>query len=230
MPTWLSTRDWQRLRKFAPPFMLPVTVLLDELRQRGITDTAVLQAIAHVPREEFVLPAMRKRAYEDTALPIDNQQTISQPYTVAAMTQLACITTGCNVLEIGTGSGYQAAILAYLGARVTTIERHPLLKQKAQVVLARLGYTNVICRVGDGTIGYMASAPYHAIIVTAGAPDVPESLAKQLAVGGHLIVPVGNAETQTMYDIQCTAPDTWKATPVGEFKFVPLIGQEGWSA
>jgi protein-L-isoaspartate(D-aspartate) O-methyltransferase len=180
-----------------------------------------------LPREEFVQPSMKVRAYEDTALPIDDKQTISQPYTVAFMTQALSITPGMKVLEIGTGSGYQAAVLAVMGAKVVTIERHPRLSQQARSLLQQLGL-DVNCRIGDGTIGYREGGPYDAIIVTAGAPDVPETLARQLAVGGKLVVPVGTSDEQTLYRVTRTGEEDWKAEDLGPFKFVPLIGVEGW--
>ncbi len=180
-----------------------------------------------IPREMFVPAPLSSRAYEDSALPIDNRQTISQPFTVAFMTSMLNVTPGANILEIGTGSGYQAAVLAQMGANVTSIERHPILSQKARTVLASLGYA-VQCRVGDGTIGYSAGGPYDGIIVTAGAPDVPEPLAKQLAIGGCLVVPVGSKDQQTLYRVVRTAQDLWKAEDLGPFKFVPLIGRSGW--
>ncbi len=217
-----------------PPPAKPATVyerqrqtLIDTLQARGITDARVLAGMNTIPRELFVPTAMMGRAYEDSALPIDNRQTISQPYTVALMTQELHVRPGMRVLEIGTGSGYQAAVLAQLGADVITIERHPLLSQKARTLLASLGYS-VNCRVGDGTIGYRSGGPYDGIIVTAGAPDVPEPLARQLAVGGVLVVPVGPREQQTLYRVTRTGEETWKAEERGPCKFVPLIGRSGW--
>lgn len=201
--------------------------LVDILRERGIRDESVLAAINAIPREAFVPVAIRSRAYEDSALPIDNRQTISQPYTVAFMTQALRVTPGMKILEIGTGSGYQAAVLAHLGATVVSIERHPQLSQKARTVLSTLGY-NVQCRVGDGTIGFREGGPYQGIIVTAGAPDVPEPLAKQLAIGGCLIVPVGSKEDQELYSVVRSSEDAWKVSNLGPFKFVPLIGHSGW--
>jgi len=202
--------------------------LVDALRARGISDEAVLVAMNTVPRETFVPEAIRSRAYEDSALPIDNRQTISQPYTVAFMTQCLNIKPGMKVLEIGTGSGYQAAVLSQLGAHVISIERHPLLSTKARTILTSLGY-DVQCRVGDGTIGYREGGLYDGIIVTAGAPDVPEPLAKQLKIGGRLVVPVGSKEDQRLYLVIRTEEDDWNAKDLGPFKFVPLIGRSGWN-
>lgn len=209
------------------PFAHQRQALIDSFRRRDITDASVLQAIASVPREEFVSPAMKQRAYEDSALPIDAHQTISQPYTVAVMTQALRVRPGSKVLEIGTGSGYQAAVLAALGCTVYTIERHEILSRRARTTLERCGY-HVHCRVGDGTIGWSEHAPYDGIIVTAGAPDVPEALAKQLTIGGCLVVPVGERDEQTLYRVTRTAEDDWSAEDLGPFRFVPLIGRQGW--
>lgn len=209
------------------PFELQRQQLVMVLESRGIQDQRVLGAIGSIPREDFVPPALYSRAYEDSALPIDNLQTISQPYTVALMTELLDVQPGQKILEIGTGSGYQAAVLARLGAEVVSIERHALLSQKARSVLQRLGY-NVTCRIGDGTIGYREGGPYHGIIVTAGAPDVPEPLARQLQIGGRMIIPIGSLQEQRMYTVQRTGDEAWKAQEVGPAKFVPLIGRSGW--
>lgn len=217
----------QRPVRMATPYDVQRNNLVEVLRSRGIHDENVLAAINNVPREMFVPPAMWSRAYEDSALPIDNRQTISQPYTVAFMTQALHITKGMKILEIGTGSGYQAAVLAELGAEVVTIERHPLLSQKARALLDGLGYS-ITCRIGDGTIGFREGGPYGGIIVTAGAPDVPEPLANQLLNGGRLVVPVGSREDQTLYRVTRTDAETWKAEDLGPFKFVPLIGRSGW--
>lgn len=222
------TRQSAQPNKAGSPYATRRTELVDALRRRGISDESVLHAIASVPRELFVPPAMQSRAYEDTALPIDNRQTISQPFTVAFMTSALELKPGMKVLEIGTGSGYQAAVLAQLGVSVVSIERHPLLSQKARVVLQSLGY-DVNCRVGDGTIGYREGAPYNGIVVTAGAPDVPEPLARQLVIGGRLVVPVGTLEDQKLYRVTRTDEEHWDVADLGPFKFVPLIGRSGWS-
>ncbi len=219
----MSTRPARQYSSFE----LQRQQLVSLLASRGIQDEKVLGAISAIPREEFVPPALYVRAYEDSALPIDNRQTISQPYTVALMTQLLGVQPSHKILEIGTGSGYQAAVLAHLGADVVSIERHALLSQKARTVLARLGY-NVVCRIGDGTIGFREGGPYDGIIITAGAPDVPEPLAKQLAIGGRMIVPIGTLEEQRLYSVVRTGDETWKAQDVGPAKFVPLIGRSGW--
>lgn len=213
--------------KILSPFDVKRHNLILQLRQRGIHDEEVLRAMATIPRELFVQASLQSQAYEDSALPINQRQTISQPYTVAYMTQALGIKAGARVLEVGTGSGYQAAVLAEMKARVVTIERHPQLSNQAREKLASLGYT-VTCRVGDGTIGYRDGGPYDAIIVTAGAPDVPEALARQLAIGGKLAVPVGDTKSQNLYLVTRTDEEQWDAKELGSFTFVPLIGIEGW--
>jgi len=217
----------QQPRRVASPLEQQREHLLTQLRERGITNEAVLDVMRHLPRERFVSPAIAARAYEDSALPIDEHQTISQPYTVALMTQMLDLPAGAKVLEIGTGSGYQAAVLAALGMHVFTVERHAALSKQAKAVLSALGLAATF-RVGDGTIGWNEYAPYDGIVVTAGAPDVPETLARQLAVGGRLLVPVGTKQQQTMYCVTRTAAETWSASDLGPSKFVPLIGREGW--
>ncbi len=201
--------------------------LLRELRQQGIENDAVLAAIGSVPREAFVSEAFGARAYENSALPIDCRQTISQPYTVAFMTQLLNPTPGDRVLEIGTGSGYQAAVLFNMGVRVFTIERHNELHRHAEATFERLGM-DIACHCGDGTIGWSGYAPYDGIIVTAGAPDVPKALTDQLAAGGRLVIPVGDKQDQTLYRITRDADGNLSGEEFHEFRFVPLIGRQGW--
>lgn len=202
--------------------------LVEEIRRKGIRDPRVLQAIENTPRHLFVDSALENRAYEDSALPISCGQTISQPYTVAAQTELLEIEEGDKVLEIGTGSGYQAAILAYLGAKVYSIERHEPLYLSARAILKELGYRpNLKC--GDGTVGWSAYAPYDGIVVTAGAPVVPEDLIKQLSVGGRLIVPVGDQKVQTMTRITRISDNEFNQEQLKQYKFVPLIGEKGWN-
>ncbi|MBN1447991.1 MAG: protein-L-isoaspartate(D-aspartate) O-methyltransferase [Bacteroidetes bacterium] len=200
--------------------------LVSLLRGKGITDTRVLDAIAAVPRHVFIQEVFRHRAYEDSALPIACQQTISQPYTVAFMTQLLQIRRGEKVLEIGTGSGYQACILAEMGARVFTIERHFDLLETARQRFEELGY-NIASKVGDGSIGWSQFAPYAGIIVTAGAPDVPPSLLRQLDESGRLVIPVGDQSTQSMIVVERQGEEFVHTKSAG-FKFVPLLGKEGW--
>jgi protein-L-isoaspartate(D-aspartate) O-methyltransferase len=190
----------------------------------------VLNAVSSVPREKFLDPVFVSRAYEDSALPIGAGQTISQPYTVAFMTEKLNLQPGEKVLEIGTGSGYQTAILCELGCKVYTIERHIQLLESARKRLEKLGYNRVLSRAGDGTRGWAEFAPFDAIIVTAGAPDVPESLTKQLKEdGGRLIIPVGSLESQHMYLI-CNQEGKLSAEEMPQFAFVPLIGKEGWAS
>ncbi|MCX7983669.1 MAG: protein-L-isoaspartate(D-aspartate) O-methyltransferase [Bacteroidetes bacterium] len=201
--------------------------LVELLRRKGIRDEQVLRAIGKVPRELFVHPAHVNRAYEDTALPISQGQTISQPYTVAFQTEKLQVGKDSKVLEIGTGSGYQAAILAEMGCRVFTIERHMELHLQARKLLEKLGY-RVATLCGDGTIGWSEFAPYDGIIVTAAAPEVPKPLLDQLADGGRLVIPVGNLDTQAMQIITRKGSE-YSVEEVLGFKFVPLIGKKGWN-
>ncbi|MCX7878344.1 MAG: protein-L-isoaspartate(D-aspartate) O-methyltransferase [Ignavibacteria bacterium] len=200
--------------------------LIATLRKKGIRDEKVLKAIYQVPREKFISPALRKYAYDDNALPIECAQTISQPYTVAYMTEQLNVKSGDKVLEIGTGSGYQSAILAKMGAEVYSVERIKKLHEKARKLLSELGY-NVRLKLDDGTIGWEEFAPYDRIIVTAGAPEIPESLLKQLKTGGRIVIPVGSAEHQRLYVIDKTVKG-YSRKVFHHFRFVPLIGKEGW--
>ena len=201
--------------------------LADALRSKGIRDERVLQAIETIPRDKFVGDVFKPRAYDDTALPIANNQTISQPYTVAFMTERLHPERNDKVLEIGTGSGYQAAVLAELGCRVFTIERHPDLHLASRKLLESLGY-RVATLCGDGTVGWSEYAPYNGIIVTAAAPDVPDALLKQLAEGGRLVIPVGGQKSQSLR-IVTREGESFSEETVDGFKFVPLIGKMGWS-
>lgn len=200
--------------------------MIDLLIERGITDQRVLEAMSKVERHLFVDPAFVNRAYEDTALPIGKGQTISQPYTVAFMTQELHPRPGSKVLEVGTGSGYQAAVLAELGCKVYTIERHLELLNKARKVFEQLGY-RILSRAGDGTVGWKEYAPFDGIIVTAGAPEVPEPLLQQLAEGGRLVIPVGDLQMQTLRVIT-KVDGRFETKDINGFKFVPLIGKKGW--
>lgn len=202
------------------------TELVASLRAKGITDEGVLQSMSKVERHLFVLGPFLNRAYEDTALPIARTQTISQPFTVAFMTQELGVGKDSKVLEIGTGSGYQAAILAEMGCRVFTIERHMDLHLQARSLLEKLGY-RVATRCGDGTVGWSEFAPYDGIIVTAAAPDVPDALLHQLAEGGHLVIPVGDLDVQSLRIIRRERGQFHIREDRG-FKFVPLIGKKGW--
>jgi len=201
--------------------------LVDKLRKKGIKNERVLDAINHVPRHVFIDTALEDRAYKDSALPIGMGQTISQPYTVARQTELLEVFPGEKVLEIGTGSGYQAAILSELGAKVYSVERHKKMYEKAQDVLRELGYSIQI-KLGDGTLGWSAYGPYDAIVVTAGAPVLPEDLVQQLNVNGRLVVPVGNDKKQEMIRVLKVRENEFEQERYRDFKFVPLVGEKGW--
>ncbi len=202
--------------------------LVDKLRKRGITDERVLHSIAEVERDKFVPDALIMHAYKDIALPIGYGQTISQPYTVAYMTQAMNLSSDDKVLEIGTGSGYQAALLENMGMKVYSIERQFEIYVKTQKLFDKLGI-RVHTKYGDGTIGWEEYAPYNGIIVTAGSPSVPVSLKKQLAIGGRLVIPVGDKKSQILKIIQKIGEDDFDVTDIPEFAFVPLIGREGWN-
>jgi len=226
--------------------------LIKELENSGIKDKNVLKAIANVRREEFVLTEFRRLAYDNTSLPISSNQTISQPYTVAFMTELLEIKSGEKILEIGTGSGYQSAVLRELGAEVYSVERILDLCRSASEKLNKLGYT-VHLKNDDGTKGWKEFAPFDKIIVTAGSPKIPKQLLEQLAVNGLMIIPVGDENSQDLYLIRKTYEETQNENPedrllsetAGDdadnrkvkymmkryknFKFVPLIGEEAWT-
>ncbi|WKU18070.1 protein-L-isoaspartate(D-aspartate) O-methyltransferase [Fervidibacter sacchari] len=198
-----------------------------QLRRRGIKDERVLQAFLKVPRHKFVRPQDMWHAYEDYPLAIGYGQTISQPYMVAIMTELLELKGHERVLEIGTGSGYQAAILAELAKEVFTIERIPELAKKAEKVLRELGYNNVKVIIGDGSKGLPEFAPYDGIIVTAAAPKLPQPLLEQLKDGGRLVIPVGSRKLQDLLRITRIGNE-FKTENFGPCLFVPLIGEEGW--
>jgi len=196
--------------------------LVESLRNRGISDEAVLSALSAVPRHFFLDKAFEEHAYEDKAFPIGNDQTISQPFTVAYQTVLLNIQPRDRVLEIGTGSGYQAAILAALGARVFTIERQEALYHHTKALLDQLGFKSIKCYFGDGTKGLPQYAPYEKIIVTAGAPVVPDALKEQLMIGGILVIPVGE-EVQYMYRIRRISATEFEEETLEAFRFVPFL-------
>jgi protein-L-isoaspartate(D-aspartate) O-methyltransferase len=202
-----------------------------QIARRGVRDPDVLRAMRAVPREAFVSPGQADYAYDDGPLPIGEGQTISQPYVVAAMTAALRLRPGERVLEIGTGSGYAAAVLSLIVGEVDTIERVESLATAARRRLRDLGYANVHVRHGDGSLGWPAHAPYDAIVVTAGGPDVPRSLLGQLAIGGRLVMPVGPARRwQRLVRVVRTGADAYEREPLEEVAFVPLIGVEGWPA
>lgn len=198
-----------------------------QLKPRGIFDERVLSAIGKVPREEFISPELREHAYEDRPLTIGCCQTISQPYIVASMLQAAELRPEDHVLELGTGSGYQTALLAEIVSSVLSIERHPELAEVARERLFRLGYTNVEIVVGDGTLGYPPKAPYDVILVSAAAPQVPQSLVDQLALGGRMVLPVGSRDLQELVLVRKDETGTHQVRLDG-CAFVPLIGEEGF--
>jgi len=198
-----------------------------QIAGRGVRDPRVLDAMRTVPRHEFVGPGFEDSAYGDHALPIGEGQTISQPYMVALMTQELALTGSEKVLEIGTGSGYQTAILARLADRVFTIERVESLARRAEKTLESLGISNVIVHVGDGTIGWSEFAPYDRILVTAGAPDTPQSLLDQLADPGIMVIPVGGQGFQELKVVRREGGVT-SIRDAGGCVFVPLLGREGW--
>ncbi len=200
-----------------------------QLASRDITDPLVLSAMGKVPREQFVTPDYQDSAYMDGPLPIGYGQTISQPYIVALMTQALELAGGENVLEIGTGSGYAAAILAEIAGNVTSIEYVTELTQRAEERLSTLGYVNVSVVQGDGTKGYPPNAPYDAIVVTAGGPDVPESLKHQLKIGGRLVIPVGSSTSfQSLVKVTREDQNNFSYEDICGVRFVPLVGEEGW--
>ena len=201
--------------------------LVENLRLKGISDELLLQSISKVEREKFVSPVMKPNAYKDIALPIGYGQTISQPYTIAIMTEALQIKKGDKVLEIGTGSGYQAALLFAMGAKVYSIERHIDIYHEVLKRFEKLGI-RVHCKCGDGTLGWDSYAPFNKIIVTAGSPSIPETLKKQLAVDGKLVIPVGNMSSQTLKVLTKTGQDEFEIEEIPQFAFVPLIGREGW--
>lgn len=206
--------------------------LADDLRRKGIEDERVLAAIQAVPRHRFVEPALQARAYRDEALPIGLKQTISQPFTVAYQTTLLGVQPDDRILEVGTGSGYQAAVLCEMGARVFSIERHRPLLERTQKLLDDLGY-RVVTRHGDGSQGWAAYAPFDGIVVTAGASEPPDALLDQLRIPdddhrpGRLVIPIGDERGQVMTRIVRVAEETFEREEFHTFRFVPLVGEGG---
>jgi protein-L-isoaspartate(D-aspartate) O-methyltransferase len=199
-----------------------------QLRRRGVQDERVLSAMARVPRELFLPEDVRERAYDDAALPIGGGQTMSQPYIVAKMSELLSLDGDERVLDVGTGSGYHAAVLAELADEVVTIERVRALAERARAALAAAGYDGVDARVGDGTLGVPDRAPYDAIAVAAAAPVLPESLYEQLKLGGRIVVPVGGRANQRL-ELIVKSPEGAAVVRSVPCRFVPLVGEEGFS-
>ena len=216
--------------KKTPDFALARKKMVQEqLVARGIKDKTILDAMLKVPRHLFVEEGLWHQAYGDFPLPIGEGQTISQPYIVALMTEALQLTSNDKVLEIGTGSGYQAAILAELTTHVFSIERISSMAARARKILDQLGYANVLIRVSDGTLGWLEEAPFAGITVTAGGPEIPPTLVEQLEVKGRLVIPVGNEYSQTLLKV-VKQEKGFKQEDLGGVRFVKLIGDHGWKA
>lgn len=201
----------------------------DQLIARGLHDQTVLNALNAVPREAFTPTSLIGFAYRDSPLPIKENQTISQPYVVALMTAALELKPDHRVLEVGTGSGYAAAVLGEICENVYTIERHKTLADTAQLKLKEMGYTNVQVKHGDGTLGWPEKAPFDAIIVAAGGPEVPQTLKEQLTIGGRMVIPVGTSlNLQKLVRIRRISKDEYQTEDLGSVRFVPLIGAAGW--
>lgn len=201
--------------------------LVDNLSKKGIFDEVLLRAMNEVQREKFIPSGVHAHAYKDIALPIGYGQTISQPYTIAIMTQALKVKKGDKILEIGTGSGYQAALLYAMGAKVFSIERHFEIFNNVLKLFDKLSI-RVRCKQGDGTLGWDEYAPFDGIIVTAGSPGIPDSLKQQLEIGGRMVIPVGDKNSQTLKVITKIDKENFQIEEIPEFAFVPLIGREGW--
>jgi len=201
----------------------------EQIIARGIKDAKLIAAMKKIPRHLFVEEALQSQAYTDHPLPIGEKQTISQPYMVALMTEALLLTGKEKVLEIGTGSGYQTAILAELSEKVFSVERIRSLAIRARKLLYELGYFNVEIKIFDGTFGWMEESPFDAIMVTAGSPDIPQPLIDQLSIGGRLIIPVGDALVQDLFQVTKTEAGV-KKEDLGGCRFVKLIGKYGWEA
>lgn len=201
--------------------------LVETLRRKGIRDLAVLHAVAQVPRHLFVPASVRHRAYEDSALPLSAGQTISQPSIQARYIEAISFTGRERTLEIGTGSGYQTALLSLVAGTVFSVERVPALMQGARAALDAAGYRNVTLLVGDGTLGWRPYAPYDAILVSAASPDIPQPLVDQLALGGRMVLPVGDRDAQTLVLVRKDTAGI-HTSMLGDARFVPLIGEHGW--
>ncbi len=204
------------------------TRLVETLQAKGIHDLGVLRAVSVVPRHRFVPESVKHRAYEDAALPIGGGQTISQPWVQARYLEVLALRGTEKVLEVGTGSGYQTALLAMLADRVFSIERVPELTRDAQKVMLDLGIKNVTIMGGDGTLGWRPYAPFDAILVAAASPEIPKPLLEQLAIGGRLVIPIGDRDRQVLNLVTRRSADTYDTTTLGDVRFVPLIGEHGF--
>jgi protein-L-isoaspartate(D-aspartate) O-methyltransferase len=214
--------DYSKLRK---------RMVEKQIAWRGVTSEVVLAAMRNVPRERFVPKGLRAFAYDDSPLLIGAGQTISQPFIVAYMVEALVLQGGEKVLEIGTGSGYAAAVLAEIAAEVYTIERIKELAERASAVLEELGYDNVHVRHGDGTVGWPAQAPFDAIVASAGGPEVPETLKHELKIGGRLVIPIGQSRSyQELVRVTRVAEEDFESEDLTPVRFVPLVGEEGWSS
>jgi protein-L-isoaspartate(D-aspartate) O-methyltransferase len=200
----------------------------EQVVNRGVTDPRVIDAMLNVPRHKFVEEALAGKSYQDAPLPIGEKQTISQPYMVAVMSEALMLDGSEKVLEVGTGSGYQAAVLALLADRVFSLERISSLARSARKALDSSGFSKVNIRLADGTLGWQDMAPFDAIIVTAGAPDVPQEYLNQLSIGGRLVIPVGDRESQVLLRITRVSENEYKEEKMLGCRFVPLIGNHGW--
>lgn len=226
MDNFLRPRASEEDRRSHHRFSVERDEMIQLLREKGIRDERLLLAMNNVDRQEYVQDLFMNKAYEDSALPIGHQQTISQPFTVAFMTECLQVQPGGKYLEIGTGSGYQASILAEMGSRAFTIERHMDLLNEARKRFDRHRY-KIVSKCGDGTIGWKEFAPFDGIIVTAGAPEVPQPLIDQLKEGGRLVIPIGDLEIQNLHLIKKYSGRI-ETQIIDGFKFVPLIGKKGW--
>ena len=212
---------------FEPEFRGARRRLVEELQDQGIRDLAVLHAIEQTPRHAFVPSAVRHRAYEDSALPLGNGQTISQPSTHARYLELLHLTGSERVLEIGTGTGYQTVLLSHLASQVFSIERVAPLLERARETIQRLEARNISLLLGDGTLGWREYAPYDAILVSAASPEIPAAYLEQLVEGGRLLIPLGSRGSQTLH-LMTRRGDSFEDREIGPVRFVPLVGQHGW--